>query len=45
MDRLDLIAHHEYADASMWRLIAEANGIADPLRIKPGQRLIVPVAP
>lgn len=41
-DRLDLIAFHEYADPGRWRVIAEANGIADPLKIKPGQRLIIP---
>jgi hypothetical protein len=42
MDRLDLIAFREYADAGQWRVIADANGIADPLKIKPGQRLIIP---
>jgi hypothetical protein len=41
-DRLDLIAFQEYSDASRWRVIAEANGIDNPLKIKPGQRLIIP---
>jgi hypothetical protein len=41
-DRLDLIAFHEYGDAKRWRVIAEANGISNPLKIKPGQRLIIP---
>lgn len=45
MDRLDLIAYHEFADASMWRLIADVNGITDPRKIKAGQRLIIPTAP
>jgi len=43
-DRLDLIAFEEYADAGGWRVIAEANGITNPLKIKPGQRLIIPPA-
>jgi nucleoid-associated protein YgaU len=41
-DRLDLIAFREYGDAKLWRIIADANGISDPLKIKAGQRLIVP---
>jgi nucleoid-associated protein YgaU len=41
-DRLDLIAYEEYGDAKLWRVIADANGIKDPLKIKAGQRLIVP---
>jgi hypothetical protein len=41
-DRLDLIAFHEYGDPKRWRVIAEANGIANPLKIRPGQRLIIP---
>jgi hypothetical protein len=41
-DRLDLIAFKEYGDAKMWRIIAQANGITDPRKIRPGQRLIIP---
>jgi hypothetical protein len=41
-DRLDLIAFKEYGDAKLWRVIAQANHISDPRRIKPGQRLIIP---
>lgn len=41
-DRLDLIAYKEYGDAKMWRIIARANGITDPRKITPGQRLIIP---
>lgn len=41
-DRLDLIAFQEYGDAKRWRMIADANGITDPLKIRPGQRLIIP---
>ncbi|MBC7316581.1 MAG: LysM peptidoglycan-binding domain-containing protein, partial [Chloroflexi bacterium] len=41
-DRLDLIAWEEYGDATRWRRIAEANGITDPLRLRPGQILMIP---
>lgn len=42
-DRLDWIAYEEYRDPTLWRLIAEANDLDDPLRLAPGQRLkIVP---
>jgi hypothetical protein len=41
-DRLDLIAHTEYGDSRLWRVIADANKISDPLSIRPGQRLIIP---
>ena len=43
-DSLAAIAFREYGDASMWRTIAEANSIDDPLRIAPGIRLLVPSA-
>jgi len=41
-DRLDLIAWQEYGDCSKWRLIAEANGILDPLHLRPGQLIAIP---
>lgn len=41
-DRLDLIAWEEYGDATRWRRIAEANGIIDPLRLRPGQIIMIP---
>ncbi len=41
-DRLDLIAWEEYGDATRWRRIAEANGITDPLRLRPGQIIMIP---
>ncbi len=44
-DRLDLIAFDEYGDATKWRLLAEANQIADPLRLRPGQVLLIPPMP
>ena len=41
-DTLALIAFEEYGDSSKWRPIAEANSIADPLDIEPGQILAIP---
>lgn len=41
-ERIDLIAYQEYEDASRWRLIAEANHLAHPLRLRPGTKLVIP---
>lgn len=41
-DRLDLIAYEVYEDATLWRPIAQANGISDPRRLRTGQRLVIP---
>lgn len=41
-ERLDLIAFEEYGDATQWRLIAAANGLTNPLQLRPGQRLSIP---
>jgi hypothetical protein len=41
-ERLDLIAYDEYEDATEWRRIAEANTLTHPLRLRPGQRLVIP---
>jgi hypothetical protein len=41
-ERIDAIAFDVYGDAARWRLIAERNGIRDPLAIKPGQVLSIP---
>ncbi|MBN1643163.1 MAG: LysM peptidoglycan-binding domain-containing protein [Anaerolineae bacterium] len=41
-ERIDLIAYEEYEDATQWRRIAEANGLTHPLRLRPGQRLVIP---
>jgi hypothetical protein len=40
--RLDEMAQRYYGDASLWRLIAEANGIDDPLSVPAGQVLQIP---
>nr|WP_244209970.1 LysM domain-containing protein [Streptomyces nanshensis] len=41
-DSLASLAHREYGDAGAWRIIAEANGIDDPLRLAPGTQLLLP---
>ena len=41
-ERLDLIAANEYGDAQQWRHIAHANGLNDPLRLRPGTILSLP---
>jgi hypothetical protein len=43
-DRLDTIAYEVYGDATKWRTIASYNRIINPLRLKPGQQLIIPEA-
>lgn len=41
-DTLAGLAYREYGDPSLWRLIAEANFIDDPIRVRPGMRLVIP---
>ena len=41
-DRLDTIAAEVYKDATKWRLIAEHNGIWNPLLLRPGDELSIP---
>lgn len=41
-DRLDWIAYQVYGDATHWRLIAQENGLVNPLRLKEGQQLLIP---
>jgi hypothetical protein len=41
-DSLHSIAYESYGDATRWRLIAEANDIDDPLRLRRGMSLSVP---
>ncbi len=41
-DSLEMLAHQEYGDPTAWRVIAEANGIDDPLRLRPGTEILVP---
>lgn len=41
-DSLARIATDQYGSPGRWRQLAEANGIEDPLRIRPGDRVYLP---
>ncbi len=41
-ETLNTIAAEAYGDPGQWRPIARANGITDPLSVRPGQQLILP---
>ncbi len=41
-ETLDRIAARYYADAGRWRQLAAANGITDPLSLRPGTILMIP---
>ena len=41
-DTLDRISARYYGDPTQWRGIADANGIADPLDLRPGRVLAIP---
>jgi hypothetical protein len=41
-DSLQSIAHHSYGDPNRWRMIAEANGIDNPLHLRRGTPLNLP---
>jgi nucleoid-associated protein YgaU len=41
-DSLASIAHAEYGDPRLWRAIAVANGIDNPLRLRTGTHLRIP---
>lgn len=43
-DSLASIAWREYEDATLWRGIADFNGIDDPLRVRAGQSILIPTA-
>jgi hypothetical protein len=43
-ERLDAIAGRMYGDPSAWRVLAAANGVADPLHLPVGLALRLPVA-
>lgn len=42
-DRIDTIAFAVYGDATRWRAIAEYNQLDDPLALKSGRQLIIPM--
>lgn len=41
-DSLASLAFAEYGDPTLWRAVADANRIDDPLRMRPGLRLLMP---
>ncbi|MFD0412784.1 LysM peptidoglycan-binding domain-containing protein [Streptomyces sp. NPDC127108] len=41
-DSLQSLAWREYGDATVWRTIADANGIDDPARLTTGTELVLP---
>ncbi|MEY6433756.1 hypothetical protein ABC977_15230 [Thioalkalicoccus limnaeus] len=43
-ERLDQLAYRYYGDPSLWRLLAWANGLLDPLRLAGGEVLSIPAA-
>jgi hypothetical protein len=44
-DSLPSLAYQAYGDPTAWRTIARANGIDDPMRLRPGRRLKIPEVP
>jgi nucleoid-associated protein YgaU len=44
-DSIQGIAHAAYGDPTLWRRVAEANGIDDPLRLPRGAVLSIPTLP
>jgi hypothetical protein len=43
-DTLHSVAQGEYGDPALWRGLADANGIDDPLRLRTGTTLLIPPA-
>jgi nucleoid-associated protein YgaU len=43
-DSLHSIAFREYDDPALWRGLAAFNDLDDPLRVRPGTRLLIPTA-
>ena len=41
-DSLPAIAHREYGQPAMWRAVADLNRVDDPMRLRPGDRLLLP---
>ncbi|WP_055529181.1 LysM peptidoglycan-binding domain-containing protein [Streptomyces graminilatus] len=41
-DSLEMLAHREYGDPTVWRVIAQANDIDDPTRLRPGTEILLP---
>jgi len=43
-DSLASVAYASYGDAGLWRKLAQVNGVEDPMRLTPGQVLLLPAA-
>jgi len=43
-ETIQSVAYDELGNPNYWRAIAMANGIDDPLRVRPGQALLIPSA-
>jgi len=41
-ETLDRISARYYGDSTRWRMLASANGLEDPLAVRPGTMLTVP---
>jgi hypothetical protein len=41
-DSLASLARQEYGDPNLWRALAVANGVDDPMAVAPGRALVVP---
>ncbi|MFD9941006.1 hypothetical protein ACFWYW_10110 [Nonomuraea sp. NPDC059023] len=41
-ETLAAVAYRAYGDPALWRAVAEANDVDDPLRLRPGTRLLLP---
>lgn len=41
-DTLESLAYRTYGDPNLWREIAHANDIDDPMRLRPGRALLLP---
>jgi Contractile injection system tube protein len=41
-ERLDEIAYRAYGDPAYWRLLAAYNDLANPMRLSPGEQLMIP---
>jgi hypothetical protein len=41
-DSLDWVAFEEYGNAGLWRKIADANGLNNPMKLAPGSVLLIP---
>jgi hypothetical protein len=41
-DTLQSVAYEAYGNPELWRVIAEANDIDNPMRLRPGRTLLVP---